>query len=100
MVQLYLHDPVAEVARPAICLIGYARVELPPGQRRQVTFTVHSDLTSFVGRAGTWIVEPGRIELRLGTSSADTPVIVPVKLTGPERTVGGARRLLTPVRLG
>lgn len=100
VVQLYLHDPVALVARPAICLIGYARVELAPGQRRQVTFTVHSDLTSFVGRAGTRIVEPGRIELRLGTSSADTPVLVPVKLTGPERTVGGARRLHTPVRLG
>ena len=99
VVQVYLHDPVAQVARPAICLIGYARVELAPGQRRQVTFTVHSDLTSFAGRAGTRIVEPGRIELRLSTSSADTPVIVPVELTGPERTVGGARQMLTPVRL-
>ena len=91
---MYLHDPVAEVTRPVVCLIGYQRVSVPPGlSRRRVRFTLHTDLTSFIGRRGTRIVEPGRIELRLGPSSEDTPIVFPVELTGPERTIDGARQM-------
>lgn len=93
VVQVYLHDPVAEVTRPVVCLIGYQRVSLPPGQSRRVPFTLHTDLTSFIGRRRTRIVEPGRIELRLGPSSEDTPIVFPVELTGPERTIDGARQM-------
>jgi hypothetical protein len=52
-----------------------------------------TDLTSFIGRRGTRIVEPGRIELRLGPSSEDTPIVFPIELTGPERTIEGARQM-------
>jgi beta-xylosidase len=97
IVQLYLHDPVAQVTRPTLLLIGYARVDLEPGQSRRVEFTVHTDLTSFTGRHGKRIVEPGRIELRLGTSSADIAAVLPVDLTGPERIVAEPRRMTTDV---
>jgi beta-xylosidase len=70
VVQVYLHDPVAQVTRPTVLLLGYARVELEPGQARRVEFMIHTDLTSFIGRLGDRVVEPGRIELRLGTSAA------------------------------
>ena len=100
VVQLYLHDPVAQVTRPVVQLIGYARVPLEPGERRRVTFAVHTDQISFIGRAGERIVEPGRIELRLGTSSADTPVILPVQLAGPQRTICGARQMTAAVEIG
>ena len=93
VVQVYLHDLVAEVTRPVVCLTGYQRVPLQPGQSRRVRFTLHTDLTSFIGRRGTRIVEPGRIELRLGPSSEDTPIVFPVELTGPERTIEGARQM-------
>ena len=93
VVQVYLHDPVAEVTRPVVCLIGYARVSLEPGLARRVQFTLHTDLTSFIGRRGTRIVPPGRIELRLGPSSEDTPVVFAVELTGPERTIEGPRQM-------
>ncbi len=73
IVQLHLHDPVAQVTRPTVVLIGYARAPLEPGQQRRVEFTIHTDLTTFVGRGGQRIVEPGRIELRVGTSSASRP---------------------------
>ncbi len=100
VVQLYLHDPVAQVARPVVALVGYARVELAPGQARRVRFGLHTDLASFTGRRGDRIVEPGRIELRLGTSSAHTRVTLPVELTGPERVVGGVRQLVTRTEVG
>src|SRR6266568_2048115 len=99
IVQLYLHDPVAQVTRPTVALIGYARVDLEPGQSRRVEFTVHTDLTSFAGRHGKRIVEPGRIELRLGASSADMAAALPVDLTGPEGIASGLRHMTTDVRI-
>jgi len=99
VVQVYLHDPVAQVTRPVVLLIGYARVQLEPGQSRRVEFTIHADLTSFIGRAGRRVVEPGRIELRLGPSSAAAVATVPVDLTGPQRVIEGARQMSAQVRI-
>jgi beta-xylosidase len=97
VVQVYLHDPVAQVTRPVVRLLAYARVELEPGQHRRVEFSIHTDLTSFTGRAGQRIVEPGRIELRIGPSSADAVAALPVDLTGPERTIRGIRQMTAGV---
>ncbi len=49
VVQLYLHDPVAQVTRPDVRLIGYARVDVEPGASRRVSFDVSADLSSFTG---------------------------------------------------
>jgi beta-xylosidase len=97
VVQLYLHDPVAQVTRPVNRLIGYARVPLGAGQARRVTFDVHADLTSFTGRAGRRVVEPGDLELRLAVSCEDVRHVVPVRLVGAVRTVGSERHLTTVV---
>jgi beta-xylosidase len=99
VVQLYLHDPVAQVIRPVRRLIGFARVALEPGQRRRVTLRVHADLTWFAGRQGTRIVEPGQIRLLLARSAEQVEVDLPVELTGPEREVGHDRVLFTQVTL-
>jgi beta-xylosidase len=99
VVQLYLHDPVAQVTRPVNRLIGYARVPLEPGASARLTFTVHADLSSFTGRAGRRIVEPGDLELRLGASSGDIRHALPVCLTGPERTVDHTRHLVSEARV-
>ena len=97
IVQLYLHDPVAQVTRPVVRLVGYTRVALEPGQAKLVTFGVHADLASFTGRAGHRVVEPGDLELRLGASSVDSRHVAPVRLVGPERTVDHHRRLTSDV---
>jgi beta-xylosidase len=97
VVQLYLHDPVAQTTRPVVRLIGFARIPLEPGESRRLTFAVSADLTSFTGVDGTRIVEPGEIELRLSTSSADVREVVRLRLTGPIRQVGFGRTLTTVV---
>ncbi|MGW1089950.1 beta-xylosidase/alpha-l-arabinosidase [Streptomyces sp. NPDC002596] len=96
VVQLYVHDPVAQTTRPESRLIGYARVQLAAGQARRVRFHFHADLVSFTGIGGRRIVEPGDLELRLATSSAadDVKQTVRLRLTGPERTVDHRRRLV------
>jgi beta-xylosidase len=93
VVQVYLHDPVAEVTRPVQQLIAAQRVDLPPGERRRVAFTLHADLTAFTGRDGRRIVDPGAVELRVGASSADIRATLSCELTGPRREFGFDRVL-------
>ncbi|MET7876252.1 glycoside hydrolase family 3 N-terminal domain-containing protein [Micromonospora profundi] len=99
VVQLYLHDPVAQTTRPVTRLVGYARVPLGPGGAADVTFDVPADVTSFTGRSGRRIVEPGAVELRLGRSSGETVAALALRLTGAERQVGHDRELLTSARI-
>jgi beta-glucosidase len=99
IVQVYLHDPVAEVARPVQQLIATARVDLAPGQSRTVVIDVHADLTSYTGRAGRRQVDPGEVELWIGASSADIRAVVPATLTGPRRPAGYDRVLYPVVTL-
>ena len=99
VVQLYLHDPVAQVTRPVVQLIGYAKVLLEPGEARTVRFRMHAELTSFTGRAGHRIVEPGEIELRLSESSAEHRHVIRARLVGPERKVGHDRHMTTEVTI-
>jgi len=97
VVQLYLHDVVATVARPVRQLTGFTRVALGAGAAAEVSFRVHADRTAFVGRDLQRIVEPGDVEVLIGTSAADLPCRGTVRLTGPVRVVGPDRHLITPV---
>jgi beta-glucosidase-like glycosyl hydrolase len=97
VVQLYLHDVVAQVARPVKQLAGFARVGLAPGEGVDVRFRVHADRTAYPSRELERIVEPGEIEVMVGTSAADLPCRGRVRLTGPLRVVGHDRQLITPV---
>ncbi|ROT29738.1 glycoside hydrolase family 3 N-terminal domain-containing protein [Micromonospora sp. HM5-17] len=99
VVQLYLHDPVAQTTRPVVRLVGYTRVPLEPGESAEVSFVVPADVTSFTGVHGRRIVEPGDVELRFGRSSGEMAAAVPLRLVGPEREVGHQRRLLSLARV-
>lgn len=96
VVQLYLHDVVAQVVRPVKQLVGFARVDLAPGAAADVEFTVHADRTAFTGRDLRRIVEAGDVDVLVGTSAADLPLRGTVRLVGPTRVVGHDRRLDTP----
>jgi beta-glucosidase len=99
LVQLYLHDPVAQVTRPVVRLVGYARVPLEPGETARVTFSVPADVAAFTGVHGRRVVEPGDMELRFGRSAGDMVATLPLRLTGAEREVGHERRFLAPARV-
>jgi len=97
VVQLYLGDPVSSVVRSARWLAGFARVALAPGEVRRVAFRVHADRTSFTGRAGTRVVEPGEITVAVGGASDSLPLTGSFALCGPSRAVRADRILDTPV---
>ena len=88
VVQLYLHDVVAQVARPVKQLIGFARVTLAEGASCDVRFRVHADRFAYTGPDYDRIVESGDVELLLGNSAADLPCCVTLDVTGPTRVVG------------
>ncbi|SDM04309.1 beta-glucosidase [Nonomuraea maritima] len=96
VVQLYLHDVLAQVTRPVKQLAGFARVSLEPGRSARVSFSVHTDRTAFTGRDLRRVVEPGDVEVLVGTSAANLPCTGVVRLTGQARHVGHDRRLVTP----
>lgn len=96
VVQLYLSDPVAQVVRPTRWLSGFAKVDLAPGAAARVTFEVHADRTSFIGLAGHRIVEPGDVEIALGTASDALPLTGRFRIDGAVREVGEGRVLHTP----
>ena len=93
VVQLYLHDPVASVVRPVQRLIAYARLELDAGETASVTFRVPSDLTSFIGRDGRRIVEPGEFVFGFGRSAGEIVLEHRANLTGQPRFVDHTRLL-------
>ena len=92
VVQVYLHDPQAEVARPVQQLIAAPRVDLQPGTTRTVVIDLPADATSYTGRAGQRIVEPGEVELWIGASSRDIRARLAARLAGARREVGFDRR--------
>lgn len=71
VVQLYARC-VSELDRPALQLVGFARVELEPGESKTVAIPVrHDQLAYFNTATQTFDVEDGTAEIMLGASSAD-----------------------------
>ncbi len=99
VVQLYLHDVVAEVTQPDRRLVGFARVAVEPGEPVRVTFRVHADRAAYTGRDLARKVEAGELEVLVGTSAADLPCRASVRLSGPTRVVGADRMLTTPITI-
>jgi beta-glucosidase len=70
VVQLYVRDVDASVARPEQELKQFRKIDLAPGETRTVRLELDRRAFSFwdVGRHG-WVVEPGEFEIRVGSSS-------------------------------
>ncbi|NMM30905.1 MAG: glycosyl hydrolase [Cellulomonas sp.] len=69
-VQLYGHDVLGTVARPIVQLLGYTRVELAPGEALRVAFSVPTARFAFSDRRLVRIVEPGDVEVWVGSHAA------------------------------
>jgi beta-glucosidase len=95
VVQLYVRDEEATVARPVRELRGFRRVHLQPGQCRTVVFSLSTEQFSYVGADLRRVVEPGRVSVQVGTSSADLPLAAQLELEGPTVELVDRRRFLT-----
>ncbi len=71
VVQLYLHDVLATVARPVMELAGFTRITPAPQQSRTVTFRVTRAQLSLLDADMKRVVEPGAWRIMVGASSKD-----------------------------
>lgn len=71
VVQLYLRDEKASMTRPVKELQGFARVDLAPGEKKKVVFTVSPGQTAFLDEDMRWKIEKGEIKVLIGASSED-----------------------------
>jgi len=71
VVQLYIRDLVGSVTRPVIELKGFQRVNLEPGQSKDVTFTLTAEDLAFYNRDDKWTAEPGAFKVFVGTNSVE-----------------------------
>jgi beta-glucosidase len=71
VVQLYVRDVLASVARPVMALEGFERVSLAPGESKDVSFQLGSRHLRMLGQDMRWVVEPGAFRVMIGGSSKD-----------------------------
>jgi beta-glucosidase len=72
VVQLYLHDQQSVLPRRYKDLRGFARVPIPAGQTKTVTFgLVERDFEYYDDTKSDWVIEPGAVDVLVGASSLD-----------------------------
>lgn len=69
IVQLYIRDCFASIARPVKELKNYQRVTLQPGQTKKVEFTLTVDDLKFYNADLKRVYEPGDFEIMVGPDS-------------------------------
>lgn len=99
VVQLYTSDPVASVTQPVKQLRGFKRIRLAPQQSARVTFTLAANQLGFYDRAMNFVLEPGKINLLVGSSSADIRLQGELQVMGKPADISKAKVYLTPVKV-
>jgi beta-glucosidase len=83
IVQLYVRDVAARVARPEKELKGFAKVDLAPGETKTVALTIDQAGLAFWDDAKhAWVAEAGVFEALVGSSSQDIQARAEFRLSG------------------
>ena len=73
--QVYVSYPYSHIDRPVKELKGFKRVSIKAGERQTVTIPIRrADLCHWDESAQTWMLEPGRIVIQVGSSSDNLPL--------------------------
>jgi beta-glucosidase len=99
VVQLYVRDEEASVARPVKELRGFRRLHLAAGECRTVSFRLSTEQLAYYDVDMRRIVEPGAVRVFVGTSSADLPLIADLALVGPVVELVDRRAYVTPTAI-
>jgi beta-glucosidase len=91
VVQLYVRDVEASVKRPSKQLVAFERIRLQPAETQTVSFSVPSEQLAFWDMSkSAWVVEPGALEVMVGSSSSDIRLKEQIQVATPGQwTPGG-----------
>ncbi|MBN1284522.1 MAG: glycoside hydrolase family 3 C-terminal domain-containing protein [Anaerolineae bacterium] len=88
VVQLYTHQEAPLVTRPVKELKAFKRVTVEPGQTQTVAFRIAVNQLGFYDRDNRFVVEPGTVEVMLGSSSQDIHCTGSFVIAGDKTDVG------------
>ena len=71
VVQLYIHQQAASIARPVKELRGFQRIHLKAGETRRVTFCIDREQLQYLNAQGDPVLEPGLFDIMIGGNSDD-----------------------------
>ncbi len=84
VVQIYVGDPVASVARPPRELKGFQKVFLPAGVSKEVSVRLDQRAFSYWSpRHGRWVVESGDFTIEAGRHSRDLGLVQTTTVDSP-----------------
>ena len=69
VLQLYIRDVTASVARPVKELKGIEKVSLKPGEKKEIGFRITEEMLRFVRADGSYGSEPGKFRVWISDSS-------------------------------
>ncbi|HEY2580652.1 MAG TPA: beta-glucosidase BglX [Mucilaginibacter sp.] len=70
--QLYISDPVASISRSVKELKGYKKINLKPGESKDVVFNITTNDLKFYNEQLKYDWEPGQFVVQIGPNSSDT----------------------------
>ena len=86
VVQLYVTDKESTLQRPEKELKKFAKVDLQPGEVKEITFVLNSrDFSYFDSKRDQWIAESGAFEIKMGASSRDIKLTETIDLTSTQK---------------
>ncbi|MGX7394159.1 beta-glucosidase BglX [Carnobacterium mobile] len=74
-IQMYIRDMVGSVTRPIKELKGFKQVKLQPGETKTVTFEIDESMLRFYNREMSFVSEPGKFEVMIGSNSEDVQTL-------------------------
>ncbi len=97
VIQLYIHDEFASSPRPIKELKAYQHLMLKPGETRNVTFHLPVNQLAFYDVDLNLIIEAGKINVMVGSSSQDIHLCAEFEITGEKKMVVKDRVFICPV---
>lgn len=99
VVQLYIRDKVSSLTRPVKELKGFKRIHLAAGEKTKLIFELPINLLGFYDHEMKYIIEPGDIELMIGSSSADIHLKDSFTIVGTTVNAGDTKAFITKTRI-
>ena len=86
-IQVYYSAPKGSIPKPYQELVGFAKTrDIAPGEAETVRISFKiSDMASYCEECASWVLEPGKYYIRVGTNSRNTHIAAVIEI--PERKV-------------
>ncbi|MBI5115878.1 glycoside hydrolase family 3 C-terminal domain-containing protein [Candidatus Poribacteria bacterium] len=97
VVQLYVRDVKASVTRPVKELKGFKRITLARGEKKTVVFKLFVAQLGFYDQDMRFIIEPGAIEVMIGSSSDDIRTTGAFEIVGETSEIGASKVFFSEV---